>query len=195
MRCSGTRIYSGDITIRADGSTITGGAYFSRTVITGTVRFPAARINNQFRFSAATIKVSSGSALFAPGAHFARDVELNNGFQTIGGVFLDQAHIQGTCDLKDSHIKSVTTALAATSPMGPVVDRVIGRVVDRGGGSLAGHRRLTESIQTPPDDLAISLVDSRISRVEMPSRTSERPRGIVDLSRAEVGAYVDWAAT
>ncbi|MGI9476069.1 MAG: hypothetical protein ACR2PI_05155, partial [Hyphomicrobiaceae bacterium] len=45
------------------------------------------------------------------------------------------------------------------------------------------------------NEIAISLVDTNIDRLEMPARADERPRGIVDLSRAHVGAYVDWAAT
>ena len=38
------------------------------------------------------------------GAEFRRDVELNAGFQTIGGIVLDQARINGTCDLTQSRI-------------------------------------------------------------------------------------------
>ncbi|MFY0611073.1 MAG: hypothetical protein JXQ99_06085 [Hyphomicrobiaceae bacterium] len=173
LRCSGMRIYGSELAVRGDGAHIDGGVFFSRAVIVGSVRFPAAKVGNQFRFSGATIKVDSGAALLASGAMLHRDAELNGGFQTIGGVVLDQAHIHGNCDFTTSHIKSVAVAAAGAGP------------------PPSGMRGADLS----PNDIAISLIDTNIDRLEMPSRADERPRGIVDLSRARVGAYVDWAAT
>jgi hypothetical protein len=177
LRCTSARIYGSDIAIRADGARLAGGVFFSRAVISGAVRFPAAQIHNQFRFSGATLKVSEGAALTASGAILRRDAELNAGFQTIGGVILDQAEIHGNCDLSESHIKSAAVIRAANGPAGATA-------------------ALNKTAARPdPDDLAVSLVDTQIDRLEMPARTEQRPRGIVDLSRARVGAYVDWAAT
>lgn len=175
LRCTGLRIYGSDLAIRADGAHIKGGVFFSRAMIVGSVRFPAAEIHNQFRFSGATIKVDNGMALLASGAILRRDAELNAGFQTIGGVVLDQAHIHGNCDLTASHIKSA----ASVRPIGAPVPTT----------SRADHSKPSA------DDIAISLVDANIDRLEMPDSADQRPRGIVDLSRARVGAYVDWAAT
>lgn len=177
LRCTGLKIFGGELALRADGVDIHGGVFFSRAVIVGGVRFPAADVRNQFRFSGATIKVSEGAALMVSGATLRRDAELNAGFQTIGGVILDQAQIHGNCDLTSSHIKSAAIVRTANGPIGPV-------------------STTTAPVSRPSlDDIAISLVDTNIDRLEMPSQTDQRPRGIVDLSRARIGAYVDWAAT
>jgi hypothetical protein len=178
LRCTSARIFGSDIAIRADGARIAGGVFFFRAVISGGVRFLAAQIDNQFRFSGATLKVSEGAALIASGAILCRDAELNAGFQTIGGVILDQTEIHGSCDLSESHIKSSAVIRSAN------------------GGSVGGTAPITgEAVRPNLDDLAVSLVDAHIDRLEIPARTDQRPRGIVDLSRARVGAYVDWAAT
>ena len=177
LRCTGIRIYGGDLAIRADGAHIHGGVFFSRAVIVGSVRFPAAEVHNQFRFSGATIKVDNGMALLASGATLRRDAELNAGFQTVGGVVLDQAHIHGSCDLTVSHIKSAA------------IMRPVGQPISAGSGAR------TSPTKPSSDEIAISLVDTNIDRLEMPASADQRPRGVVDLSRARVGAYVDWAAT
>jgi len=175
FRCTAARIYGAELAIRADGARIDGGVYFSRAVVSGCVRFPASEIGNQFRFSGATIKVADGPALIAPGAKLARDVEFNAGFQTTGGIVLDQARIHGNCDLTASHIKSSAIVRGAINPASREVNQA--------------------ALRSDPDEIAVGLVDTEIDRLEMPSRADERPQGIVDLSRARVGAYVDWAAT
>lgn len=179
LRCTGARIYGGDIAFRADGVRVDGGVFFSRTVISGSVRFPAAEIQNQFRFTGGTIKVSNGIALLASGAALRRDAELNGGFQSIGGVVFDQVRLHGTLDLTASHIKSASIVRATSGPSGP----------------SAGGSRSDEWAPVQPDDIAVSVVDAEIGRLEMPSRASERPRGVVDLSRARAGTFVDWSAT
>lgn len=175
LRCTEIRIYGSDLAIRADGAHVDGGVFFSRAVIVGSVRFPATEIHNQFRFSGATIKAESGPALLASGAVLRRDAELNAGMQTIGGIVLDQARIHGNCDFSASHIKSITVAA--------------------GAAGAANVRKPADAASPTPEEIAISLVDTHIDRLEMPARADERPRGVVDLSRARVGAYVDWAAT
>ena len=170
FRCTGIKLYGSDLAIRADGARIDGGCYFSRSLIVGTVRFPAAEIGNQFRFRGATLKSETGPALLANGATLKRDAELNDGFETIGGVWFDQTRIHGTLDLRASKIKSV---FAAIPPAVPQISDV--------------------AASASPYTTAVSLIDTEIDRIEMPSHRAERPRGIVDLSRAKVGAYVDWA--
>jgi hypothetical protein len=179
LRLTAAKLFGSALAVRGDGASIGGGAFFSRATIVGTVRFPAARIGNQFRFAGATIKVDDGVAVQAQGAEFRRDVELNAGFQTIGGIVLDQARINGTCDLTQSRIKSCSIADAAN-----------------GTPAETAPRRAARNDPRPSlEDLALSLVDAEIDRLAMPERADERLRGIVDLSRARVGAYVDWAAT
>ena len=115
FRMTATKLFGSSLALRGDGARIGGGAFFSRATIVGTVRFPAAVIENQFRFSGATIKVDDGVAIQAQGARFRRDVELNAGFQTIGGILLDQAEINGSLDLTQSRIKSFAIADARTA--------------------------------------------------------------------------------
>jgi hypothetical protein len=179
LRLTGAKLFGSALALRGDGARIGGGAFFSRTTIVGTVRFPAAEIDNQFRFSGATIKVDEGVAIQAQGARFRRDVELNAGFQTIGGIVLDQAQINGSLDLTQSRIKSFAVADAANGPP----------------AEKAQRRSVANEMRPPLAELALSLVDARVDRLAMPERADERPRGIVDLSRAAVGAYVDWAQT
>ncbi len=177
FRMTATKLFGSSLALRGDGARIGGGAFFSRATIVGTVRFPAAVIENQFRFSGATIKVDDGVAIQAQGARFRRDVELNAGFQTIGGILLDQAEVNGSLDLTQSRIKSFAVADAANGPPNEKSQR----------GGAANETRPAFA------DLAVSLVDARIDRLAMPERADERPRGIIDLSRAHVGAFVDWA--
>ncbi len=183
LRCPGTEIegqlrmteisiFGKEIAIRADGARIRGGCYMSRSVITGLVRLPAADIGNQFRLRSATIKVEQGAALLAPGATFRRDVELDKGFQTVGAVILDHAVISGALTLETSHLMSAAIARS-------------GR-----GQKIRDAWRSTDG-----DELALSLVDAQVDRLVMPDRADERPRGIVDLSRAHVGSFLDFADT
>jgi hypothetical protein len=176
LRLTEARIYGTDIAVRGDGAKIRGGCFLSRAIVFGLVRFPAAEIGNQFRLRGATLKVDHGAALFVSGSNFARDVELNGGFTSSGAVVLDQAKIRGLLDLKESRIQSV--ALTATTPQ---------VLASRRNTLPSGHHEmLTER--------AISLVDADIDRLEMPEKAEERPRGIVDLTRAHVGSFEDYSA-
>ncbi|MCB1520179.1 MAG: hypothetical protein KDJ37_06340 [Hyphomicrobiaceae bacterium] len=173
FRLTGARLFGAATALRADGAVIRGGCFMSRTVVVGIVRFPAAEIGNQLRLSGASLKVDRGAALLAAGVRVGRDVELDQGFKSVGGIVLDQARISGTMTLADSHVISV-----ALSQHGH-------RATKLESEAQTGERRL--------DAIAISLVDATIDRLKMPERAGERPRGIVDLSRAHVGAYEDYA--
>ena len=172
LRLTESRIFGSDIAVRGDGADIRGGVFLSRATIVGLVRFPAAEIGNQFRLRGATVKVESGAAILGSGSLFRRDVELNGGFQTVGAVVLDHARIRGTLDLTMSHVMSAAIARA---------------------GAPAVMQR--DTAPDAADELALSFVDAEVDRLVMPQRADERPRGIVDLTRAEVGSFEDFSDT
>lgn len=171
LRLTATKLFGSELAIRGDGSRVQGGCFFSRAQIIGLVRFPASHFGNQFRLRGALIKVEHGPALLAPGARFARDIELSAGFESIGAIILDQAVIAGTCDLGGSRIKSAACVRAGTTAVLPRPPK-------------------GEEAQ---DEAVFSLVDATVGRLQMPAHSDERPRGVVNLSRARIGAYEDWA--
>ncbi len=161
-----------DLAIRADGASIRGGWFMGRAQIRGLVRLPAAHLGNEMRLRASKIEVVGGAALFANGVRIARELVLDGGFETKGGIALDHAEIEGQIDLTGSHIVSAALARGAALPKGT-------------------H---DQTLDARYDEAALSLVDARLDRLIMPEFASERPRGIVDLSRAHVGSYEDAAA-
>lgn len=172
LRLTEAHIYGADLAIRGDGARIRGGCFLSRATVFGLIRFPAAEFGNQFRLRGASLKVDQGAALFASGSTFNRDVELNGGLQTIGAIVLDQAKIKGVLDLRGSGLKSAALARDGAPP--PQSDP---------------HDHAAQA-----DEVALSLIDADVDRLEMPEKLEHRPRGIVDLSRAHAGAYLDYAA-
>jgi hypothetical protein len=175
LRLTEARLFGTDIAVRADGARIRGGCFLSRATVLGLLRFPAVEIGNQFRLRGATLRVDRGAALLASGSTFNRDVELNGGLQTTGALIFDQARIRGACDLSGSRLVSV--ALSPESRTAP---------------AAAGAQ---EDTNDKLNDIALSLVDAKIGRLELPAKAEERPLGIVDLSRASVGSFTDYAAT
>ncbi len=167
LRLTEARILGKDIAVRADGARIRGGCFLSRATVVGLLRFPAVEVGNQFRLRGAKLKVERGAALLASGSTFSRDVELDQGLESEGALVFDQARIRGTCDLSASRLLSTALAGAAAQ-----------------GEPDAGRA----------NDLALSLVDAEVGRLVMPAGAEHRPRGIVDLSRAKVGSFVDFAA-
>lgn len=168
MRLTEIRLFGTDIAIRGDGARIHGGCFLSRATVHGLVRFPAAEIGNQLRLRGATLKVEAGTALLASGATFQRDIELTGGAQVQGAVVLDQARVHGALDLRGSRIASAAIARGG-QPMPPALEHA------------AAHG----------DETALSLVDAKINRLVMPALAADRPRGIVDLSRAHAGSFED----
>ncbi len=179
LKLTEARLFGSDLAVRADGAKIGGGCYLSRAMVIGSLRFPAAVIGNQFRLRGASLKVDEGAALLASGSRFARDVELNGGLVSAGALVFDQAEIRGTLDLSDSRVSSAALAGAGNG------------VLARGASLQAGDAGAAD---VRVDETAISLVDARITRVLMPSQADQRPRGIVVLSRAQVGTYQDYGA-
>ena len=105
---------SGDLAIRADGAQVRGGWFMGRAEIRGLVRLPAARIGNEMRLRATKLHVTTGPALFASGVTIARELVLDGGFATHGGVVLDHAVIDGTLELSGSQIASAAIARGDT---------------------------------------------------------------------------------
>ncbi|MCL4767885.1 MAG: hypothetical protein KJZ80_16790 [Hyphomicrobiaceae bacterium] len=163
---------NGDLAIRADGASIRGGWFMGRADIKGLVRLPSARLGNEMRLRATRLEVMNGPALLASGVRIARELVLDGGFATSGGVVLDHGEIEGAVHLSGSRIRSAALA--------------------RGGSSRRGS--YDEVLDARYDETALSLVDARIDRLVMPDCEADRPGGIVDLSRAHVGSYEDWAA-
>lgn len=160
----------GDLAIRADGANVRGGWFMGRAHIVGLVRFPSARLGNEMRLRGTTIEVASGPAIFASGARIAREFVLDGGFTTTGAVVLDRAEIDGTLDLTGSRIKSAALFR---------------------NGAAASTTAHDELLTQRFDAVALSLVDGRLDRLVMPDKAEDRPRGIVDLTRAHVGSYDD----
>jgi hypothetical protein len=163
---------SGDLAIRADGAEIQGGWFMGRADITGLVRLPAARVGNEMRLRDTKISVTSGPAIFANGVRIARELVLDGGFQATGAIALDHAQVDGTIDLMGSRIVSAKLA-RKDAPYSANYDPVLDQRYD---------------------EVAISLVDARADRLVMPHLATDRPRGVIDLSRAHVGSYEDAAA-
>jgi hypothetical protein len=162
----------GDLAIRADGAKIEGGWFMGRATIKGLVRLPAARLGNEMRLRATSISVTGGPAIFANGVTIARELVLDGGFSSTGAIALDHAQIDGTIDLAGSRITSAKLV--------------------RGDAPLSNNHDAV--LDARYDELALSLVDARADRLVMPETEADRPRGIVDLSRAHVGSYEDIAA-
>lgn len=172
LRLTEAKLYGAEGAIRADGSRIRGGVFMSRALVFGTMRFPACEIGNQFRLRGANLKTDHGAVLLASGTRFNRDVELGHGMQTVGAIVLDQAEIRGALDLAGGRLVSAAVARAGVVPAKAAAD----------------------PLSQSHDERALSLVDARAGRVQMPVTEADRPRGIVDLSRACVGSYADAAA-
>lgn len=191
LRLTDARLQGGEIALRGDSAEIRGGCFMSRAKITGLVRFPSAKMGNQFRLRSATIKIDSGAAILASGATFDRDVEMGDGFETFGAVVLDQTKIGGVCDLKGSRLMSATLARGPeiAKPEPPVTEAQQAPVETADSAAP-----VSEATSRRYDDVALSLVDADVEALEMPMIAQDRPRGIVDLSRARVGSYLDFAA-
>lgn len=114
-------------------------------------------------------------------------MELSEGFETTGAVILDQAKIRGLCDLKGS--KLVSAALASKEAAAQAKATPEGAPAESPAVSPT-----ISGVEGRYDEIVLSLVDATIESLEMPTVALERPRGVVDLSRARVGSYLDFAA-
>lgn len=164
-------IDGGVLAIRADGSRIRGGWFMGRAKIKGRVRFPASIIGNQVRFRGSRFSVRVGPAIVMNGSTIKRDLMLNEGFEADGGIAMDQTRIAGTVDLRGSKIKSALIA--------------------RDGQDLKTWDQ--DDLIERYDRIALSFADAQFDRLQMPEKAEYRPLGIIDLSRAHIGTYEDFA--
>ena len=171
LALTGSHIKGGVLAIRADGARIRGGWFMGRANIEGRVRFPAAFIGNQVRFRGSRFKVRAGPAIAMNGATIKRDLILNDGFKADGGIAMDQTQIAGTVDFRGSNVRSALIA--------------------REGQQLKTWDQ--DDLVERYDQTALSLVDARFDRLRMPEEAQYRPLGIIDLSRAHIGTYEDYA--
>ncbi|MGF1650662.1 MAG: hypothetical protein ACFCUN_09430 [Hyphomicrobiaceae bacterium] len=186
LRLSDCRVFGSELAIRAEGAAIEGGWYMERATLIGLVQCQGCRIGNQFCLGGATIKAERGAALIATGSRIARDLQLDQSFNTIGAVVLDHAQVNGRLDLSESRLKSAAIARGTT-------ERATGRPAT--AVAVIDGREDAGSAELAYDDVALSLVGAEIGHLRMPRRNEQRPRGIVDLSRAMIESYEDWAAT
>ena len=199
LRLTDARIQAGDIALRGDSADVRGGCFMSRAKITGLVRLPSARLGNQLRLRGASIRVERGAAVLASGATFERDVELGDGFETAGAIVLDQSKISGVCDLKGSKLASATLSRAPAAAASTAAAADANAATASAEAAIAADlpdepANTGTSVSTSYDDVALSVVDAEIGALEMPMTAQDRPRGIVDLSRARVGSFLDFAA-
>lgn len=160
------------LAIRADGCTIKGGWFMGRAKITGRVRLPSSTIGNQLRFRGSKFHVYAGPAIVLNGSTIERDLMFNEGFVAEGGIALDQTKINGMADFRGSKITSA--------------------LLIREGKENDAHWDQDELVPLY-DHTALSFLDAKISRLHMPEKAEFRPKGIVDLARAHIGAYEDYA--
>ena len=164
-------IKSGILAIRADGCRIRGGWYMGRARITGRIRFPAAIIDNQVRFKGSEFNVVQGPAIVLSGSRIKRDLILSDGFKATGGIVLDQTEVDGVVDFQGSNIECAYHYRSGTTV------------------SLRDQDELVAIF----DRTAVSFVDARLGRLQMPEKPEFRPVGIIDFSRAQVGTFEDYA--
>lgn len=172
LALTSSHIEGAPLAIRADGARIMGGWFMGRATIKGKVRLPASYIGNQLRFRGSSFTVHGGPAIILNGSTVKRDVMFDGGFTSNGGISIDQTEVGGDVDLSDSKIRS--------------------GLISRGGKPLGTWDE--DDLVEQYDRVALSFVDAKVSRVLMPKDAENRPEGIVDLSRAYVGTYVDFAS-
>lgn len=174
FRLTEIRIFGTHVSLHADGIDVRSGMYLSRATLLGQLRIPASHIGDQLRLRGATLKVESGAALHGGGGHFRRDIELTDGCQSLGGVVLESAVVGGRIDFTGSLIKSAAIA--------------------RDGGVLPDRPLSAEAKAKNWDEIAVGLSGCRCDTLVMPATADTRPLGLVDLTRAEVAVYEDFAA-
>ncbi|MEZ5843141.1 MAG: hypothetical protein R3D27_05335 [Hyphomicrobiaceae bacterium] len=165
------RLYGGDKALSASGLSVAGAVRLTKARFEGAADLAHARIAGPLDATGATLKVDRGSALALTDASIGADVVLAAGFHTIGAVRADHASVTGTLDLRGSHLRSAALAPSA------------GR---RAGGAAPAN--------AGADIVALSLSRACVTRLVLPERGDERPRGIVDLSHARCEVLEDYAA-
>lgn len=176
---AGARVFGSDGAVNADGLQVNGQAELSRTMVVGRLSMRQASIRRELSLRDATIKVESGCAIDATGAEFSDDLAMSGRFQTLGGIVCDRARVSGMLDLTGAHVKSAVIArgLPATATTGR------NRTLEPNRHRAAAAARL--------DEVALGFSGLRARHLRMPANAGQRPKGIVDLSDAEVEVYED----
>lgn len=185
VRLASARLFGANAAVDAASARIGGDMWMTRAVVQGHIGLAACHIAGRLVLSAASLKVDRGVSLDATGAHVGRGIELDGGLHAVGGVVLDHVRVEtAAVALSGSQIASIVQA-------GPLTTALASSAEPRRAGAAASRRW---HAHLDDDSLAVSLVGARIARLVMPDRAEQRPRGIVDLSQASVGDYVDYAA-
>ena len=185
VRFSNARLFGANAALDAASVRVGGDVTMMRAVVQGHVGLAASRIAGRLVASAASLKVDRGVSLDATGAHVGRGVDLDNGLHAIGGIVLDHARVEtAAVILSGSQIASIVQG-------GPLTTALASSAEPHRPGLPALRRQLATG---DDDSLALSLAGAHVACLVMPDRAEQRPRGIVDLSQARVGDYVDFAA-
>ncbi|MEM1306519.1 MAG: hypothetical protein AAGG99_03255 [Pseudomonadota bacterium] len=179
---SDARLFGSGRALDLDGVTSRAGLSLRDVTLVGQATLASARFGDTAHFTGLTAKVERGVAVDATGLRMARDCLMNDAFNTIGAVVLDGAEIGGTLDLTASRIKSVAIARGVSD-----------RTSARGPAHTASVVEFHETAQ-PHDETALSCVGAEIGCLRLPARAEQRPRGIVDVSRATARTLEDHAA-
>lgn len=175
---SRARLFGAGAALDANGVRTGGHVLLDHAIVQGRVRLGGGSVGGRLVLSGASLKVDKGAALDAAGARFG-GVLLDRGFNAVGALVLDHVRVEaGSVVLTGSHV--VSTLYAADSGNGLDL-----RARTTAPGAAAGV--------TSEDAVAVSLAGARVARVVMPDKAEHRPRGIIDLSRADIGEYVDFA--
>lgn len=137
-----------------------------------------AKIAHDLIIEDATIRAQNSVAVAARGIQIGSGLRVRR--STLDGAFVvTTAVIEGKMDFVQSSLSSASAARSRTVDPLPKED---------------------ESTQESKDNalyrnLAIDLGESLIHRLEMPEQAEFRPQGSVNLSRAKIGTFCDYAAT
>lgn len=180
LSLASARLYGALDALAANGLAVHGGITLDKAVVFGCIRLSAAVIGETLSACGTSVKVDRGAALIAHGLRVGCDALFDGGLRAVGAVVLTSARIGGTLSFADSNITAVRRA---------------------GGGPDKASRAKTGALlpvsmhaSREADGDAIVLADAAISHLVMPRRAENRPRGVVDLSRAHAARFEDYAA-
>lgn len=142
-------------------------------VIKGSLNFDRATITQHFEISGAFLLGGPLGALYAPGIEATGAFIVGHGTNAVGAITLAGGVIRGRLDLSGSRLVSLAAA-----------------------GRAEGRRTADEMGLF----VVLDLSEAEATQLVMPDpadgrwQKCERPRGIVDLSRARVGTFTDFSS-
>jgi hypothetical protein len=145
------------------------------TRVRGEVRLTRACIQHHLEISGTHVKASYSLAFRGRALEVRGNFLIGDGAIIDGGVLLTLADLKGHLDLRGARISAAGIA--------------------RREGALAGSPEALEALDSSKWSWhALDASEAKIAQLTMPETAETRPRGIVDLSRARVGTYIDFAA-